>query len=79
VAEAGVVPLQRPYIEADGSVELMGVGVMRQVVKQRLQAGVDKSVGEAVASIMRSSGPRGFYRGWSGGSFDPDTVPFLRT
>ena len=34
-------------------------------MKQRLQAGVDKTWQGAVSNILTTSGPRGFYAGWS--------------
>jgi len=35
------------------------------VVKQRMQAGVERTWREAVTNILASSGPKGFFAGWS--------------
>jgi len=35
-----------------------------EVVKQRLQAGVDPSSARAISSIMQAEGWKGFYKGW---------------
>eukprot|EP00903_Cladosiphon_okamuranus_P008974 g8585.t1 len=40
------------------------VRVPFEVIKQRVQAGVDATGRAAFASVMKSQGPRGFYRGW---------------
>ncbi|CAM9171814.1 unnamed protein product [Ectocarpus sp. 6 AP-2014] len=40
------------------------VRVPFEVIKQRVQAGVDASGRAALASVMKSQGPRGLYRGW---------------
>eukprot|EP00292_Cryptomonas_paramecium_P000911 CAMPEP_0113665644 /NCGR_PEP_ID=MMETSP0038_2-20120614/2419_1 /TAXON_ID=2898 /ORGANISM="Cryptomonas paramecium" /LENGTH=241 /DNA_ID=CAMNT_0000581019 /DNA_START=146 /DNA_END=867 /DNA_ORIENTATION=- /assembly_acc=CAM_ASM_000170 len=37
-----------------------------EVVKQKVQAGAFKSVGEAIKGILQEKGPRGFYQGYSG-------------
>lgn len=40
------------------------VRVPFEVVKQRVQAGVDASGRAALASVLKAQGPRGLYRGW---------------
>lgn len=50
------------------------VRVPFEVVKQRVQAGVDASGRAALASVMKSQGPRGLYRGW--GALAMRDLPF---
>lgn len=45
-----------------------------EVVKQRLQAGVDNTAMAAVASIMKTQGVRGLYKGW--GALAARDLPF---
>lgn len=50
------------------------VRVPFEVVKQRVQAGVDSSGRAALASVMQTQGPRGLYRGW--GALAMRDLPF---
>lgn len=50
------------------------VRVPFEVVKQRVQAGVDASGRAALASVMKTQGPRGLYRGW--GALAMRDLPF---
>lgn len=50
------------------------VRVPFEVVKQRVQAGVDASGRAALASVLKSQGPRGLYRGW--GALAMRDLPF---
>lgn len=49
---------------AGGDIAQSVVRVPFEVVKQRVQAGVDVSGGAALASVLKTQGPRGLYRGW---------------
>ncbi len=49
---------------AGGDLTQSVVRVPFEVVKQRLQAGVERSWRDAVANILASSGPKGFFAGW---------------
>ena len=50
------------------------VRVPFEVVKQRVQAGVDATGRAAFASVMKTQGPRGLYRGW--GALAMRDLPF---
>lgn len=50
------------------------VRVPFEVVKQRVQAGVDASGRAALSSVLQSQGPRGLYRGW--GALAMRDLPF---
>lgn len=50
------------------------VRVPFEVVKQRVQAGVDSSGRAALASVIQTQGPRGLYRGW--GALAMRDLPF---
>lgn len=58
-------PLVNLLAAAGGDLTQSVVRVPFEVVKQRLQAGVDKTWQDAVSSIMASRGPKGFYVGWA--------------
>ncbi|CAM9736783.1 unnamed protein product [Phaeothamnion confervicola] len=45
-----------------------------EVIKQRLQAGVDTSAAKAISTILKTQGPGGFYTGW--GALALRDVPF---
>lgn len=49
---------------AGGDLTQSVVRVPFEVVKQRMQAGVEKTWREAVSNILASSGPKGFFAGW---------------
>lgn len=50
------------------------VRVPFEVIKQRVQAGVDASGRAALASVLKTQGPRGLYRGW--GALAMRDLPF---
>lgn len=58
-------PLVNMAAAAGGDLTQSVVRVPFEVVKQRLQAGVDKTWQEAVSNILAARGPRGFFAGWS--------------
>lgn len=59
---------------AGGDIVQSVVRVPFEVVKQRVQAGVDVSGMAAFSSVMKTQGPRGLYRGW--GALAMRDLPF---
>nr|KAJ3422432.1 hypothetical protein HK105_008077 [Polyrhizophydium stewartii] len=62
-------PSQQPLVHmasaSAGEVAACVVRVPTEIVKQRMQTGIYASVPEAVSSILRSQGVRGFYKGYA--------------
>ncbi|CAM9486046.1 unnamed protein product [Discosporangium mesarthrocarpum] len=67
-------PLAHSGAAAGADVAQSVLRVPFEVVKQRVQAGVDKNGRAALASVLKTQGPRGLYRGW--GALALRDVPF---
>lgn len=64
-SDAKYAPLVNMAAAAGGDLTQSVVRVPFEVVKQRMQAGVEKTWREAVSNILTASGPKGFFAGWS--------------
>lgn len=63
--EEKYAPLVHLAAAAGGDLAASVVRAPFEVVKQRLQAGVDPSAAAALRNVLKAGGPGGFYRGWS--------------